>query len=365
MKTCRALFIVALATVSACGGARDAIRDRPVSAAGLFDAREFVDVLPYRRIPAIERPRFESPAKADWLQASSPVVVVAAGADPRAYPLAILLWHEVVDDVVGGTPVVVTYSPLTGVAAAFNRRIGGRTETFRVSGKLYRRSDLVMADRRTRSLWLSLTGTAVAGPAKGTGMARIPAQVASFGAFRASFPNGIVLSRETGVSRAYGLNPYAGYLSRTSPFPSFFAPRPDPRLRPMERVVGIPGAIGSGAYSVGEIERTGVLVASVGPVQRVLFWQRGMRSALDAQEVARGRDVGATGVFTPVVRGRHLDFEAIAAGFRDRQTGSTWTVLGVATGGPLKGERLVPVTSLDAFWFAWAAFHPDTTISGS
>ena len=364
MKTVRALFIVALATVSACGGVRDAIHDRPVSAAGLFDAREFVDVLPYRRIPAIERPRFESPAKADWLQASSPVVVVAAGADARAYPLAILLWHEVVDDVVGGTPVVVTYSPLTGAAAAYDRRVGGRTETFRVSGKLYR-SDLVMADRRTRSLWLSMTGTAVAGPAKGTGMVRIPAQVASFAAFRESFPNGIVLSRETGVSRAYGLNPYVGYLTRTSPFPSFFAPRPDPELPAMERVVGLADGMKTRAYRVSRLAQAGVLDDRLGEDDIVLFWHRGTRSALDTQEIARGREVGATGIFLKRAKAGPLEFEATASGFRDRQTGSTWTVLGVATGGPLKGERLVPVTYLDAFWFAWAALHPDTTVSGS
>ncbi len=364
MKVLKRLALLALVAASACGGVRDAIHSGPVAAAG-FDARELVDVLPIGRIPAVDRPRFESTDEAeDWLGSAAPVLVLSVGEDARAYPLAILLWHEIVNDVVGGRAIVATYSPLTGAAAVFDRRVGGRVERFQVSGKLYR-SDLVMADRRTRSLWPQLLGRAAAGRAKGAALAQIAAHVASLASFRESFPTGIVLSRQTGSTRAYGFNPYTGYLTRTAPFPSFFAPRPDPRLRPMERVVGVSDASGSRAYPVAALARTGVFAERTPGRDVVVFWRRGTRSALDDASVARGRYVGSTGVFVAASGGRHLDFEASGSGFRDRQTGSTWTVLGVATAGPLKGRRLQPVTSVEAFWFAWAGSHPGTTIAGS
>ena len=366
-KTVKAMprvALVALVAVSACGGVRDAIHARPLPAAG-FDARELVDVLPVGRIPAIDRPRFESAAQAEeWLGGQAPVVVLSVGQNARAYPLAILLWHEIVNDVVGGRPVVVAYSPLTGAAAAFDRRVAGRAERFDVSGKLYR-SDLVMFDERTRSLWPLLIGRAVAGRAKDARLEQIPAQVASLASFRASFPTGTVLSRQTGSARAYGFNPYRGYLSRTAPFPSFFAPRAEPRLRPMDRVVGVSDAAGSRAYPIAALRRTGVLAERTAGRDIVALWESGTRSAIDDASVARGRDVGSTGVFIPVAGRRHLDFEALGAGFRDRQTGSEWTILGVATAGPLKGRHLQPVTHTEAFWFAWAAFRPGTSIAGS
>ena len=365
MRLVRALVVILLVAVPACGGVREAIRDHPpgiFDARSVFDPRELVDVLPYGRIPAIERPRFESPAQAsEWLGDSAPVAVLTIGTDARAYPLAILLWHEVVDDVVGGTPVVVTYAPLTGTTLAFERG----EERFRVSGKLYR-SGLVMADRRTRSLWPQLLGRAVAGPAKGDVLRPVPVQVASFAAFKASFPAGSVLSRETGVVRAYGATPYAGYLARTAPFPSFFAPKLDSRLAPMTRVVGFPSICCARAYPIADLMQAGVVIEDeLAGEANVIFWHRGMRSAIDTPALARGRDVGSATAFRNSSSAGRLDFEATADGFRDRNTGSTWTVLGVATGGPLKGERLTPLLAVDAFWFAWAGFHPRTGIAGS
>jgi Protein of unknown function (DUF3179) len=87
-------------------------------------------------------------------------------------------------------------------------------------------------------------------------------------------------------------------------------------------------------------------------------------SALDAHEIKRSRAVGATAVFSPLVEGRALSFEAIPEGFRDRETGSIWNLLGHARKGALAGRRLSPIPHVDAFWFAWAAFNPSTSIYG-
>ena len=353
-------FVAIAASVAACGGIRDRLRAGPAPNPTRFDPAELIDVLPPGRVPSIDRPRFTSVTSAgEWLRDGDPVIVVRVSNDARAYPLAIMIWHEVVNDVVGGTPVVVTYSPLWNAALAFERRVPGREAllSFGVSGKLYR-SGLVLFDRGTPSLWPQGMGRAALGPLRGTVLSPVPAQVTSFAEFRAVFPNGSILSRETGVERGYGLSPYAGYDARVTPFSDFVAAVPDRRLAPMERVVGVSTSAGTRTFRYATLRRAG----AVADEDVVVLWRPGTRSALDDLLIARGRDVGSAGVFRPVARGRRLDFQATGAGFRDRETGSTWTVLGVATAGPLAGELLEPVPHLDTFWFAWASTVPTTTI---
>jgi len=356
----RAPFVGLCLVLSACGGVRDRIHALPPPASARFDARELIDVLPPGRIPAIDHPRFSSGAgAAEWLDAREPVVVVSVDADARAYPLAILVWHEVVDDTIGGVPLVVTYSPLCNAALAFDRRVGGRTESFSASGKLYR-SDLVMVDRRSKSLWTQLNGRAVAGPAKGSTLAAIPAQIASLAEFRDAYPAGSVLARPEGTLRGYGFNPYAGYDARRGPFPGFFALALDRRLPAMDRIVGVADGGEAHAFRYRALEHEGLVAGRVGGRDIVVLWRPDTRSALDTADMSKGHDVGSAGVFHPVVAGRRIDLSATADGFRDRQTGSTWNVLGVATAGTLRGERLEAVPHADAMWFAWAAFYPGT-----
>ena len=120
-------------------------------------------VIPPDAIPAIDEPRFLSLEEAsDWLSAESPVIAFERNGDVRAYPLEILTWHEIVNDVVGGEPVIVTYCPLCNSAIAFSRLVDGEERTFGVSGSL-RRSDLIMYDRETETLWQQLTGEAIVG----------------------------------------------------------------------------------------------------------------------------------------------------------------------------------------------------------
>jgi hypothetical protein len=348
--------------LAGCGGVREQIRAQGVASANRVDARELVDVLPPGRIPAIERPSFESGAQAtrDWLKSGEePVIIVAVGDDARAYPLAILVWHEVVNDTVGSAPVAVTYAPLSNTAIVFDRRVGGRTEAFAASGKLYR-SNLVMADRRTKTLWTQLDGRAVAGPSTGASLTPIPAQIASLAEFRAAYPTGGVLARPADSGRVYGFSPYAGYDSRTAPFGGFFAPALDRRLPAMERIVGVSEGGVAAAFRYRRLRSERILAGRNAGGDFVVLWQPGTRSALDSGDMSKGRDVGSAGVFRPVAGARRLDMEAAGDGFRDRQTGSTWSVLGVATGGALRGQRLEPVPHADAFWYAWAAFYPAT-----
>jgi hypothetical protein len=169
--------------------------------------------VPRDTIPAINRPRVASVAAATRELAPGEPVVVVAG---RAYPLRILLWHEVVNDVIGGRPVVVTYCPLCNTAQAFDRRVRGRTLAFGVSGVL-RGGDLVMFDRATQSWWQQFDGRALVGSLAGAKLRLLPAVTARFAAFRRHHPHGEVLSQRTGFDRPYGRTPYPRYDHPSTP----------------------------------------------------------------------------------------------------------------------------------------------------
>jgi hypothetical protein len=313
-------------------------------------------------IPAIDRPAFESVAEADrWLDGREPVIAMEMGEVVRAYPLQILIWHEIVNDVVGDLPVAVTFCPLCNTALAFEREVDGRVLDFGTTGRL-RHSDLVMYDRQTESWWQQATGEAIVGAYAGRRLRFVAAPVLSWREFRDTNPHGRVLSRNTGFSRPYGRNPYERYDSRRSPLESFFRSEPDARLAAMERVVAIDLDAGTLAVAFSLLRRQPVVNERVGALPVVIAWTPGTASALDAQQIREGRDVGSTGVFDRRVGGRVLTFESTQGGLRDRETGSHWDRAGRATSGPLAGRRLVAVPHGNHFWFAWAAFRPDARL---
>jgi len=314
-------------------------------------------------IPSIDEPRFESLSDArSWQDERAPVIALQVGSEARAYPLAVLMWHEIVNDTLGGVPVVVTFCPLCNTALVFERELAGVEYDFGTTGNL-RFSDLVMYDRQTESWWQQATGEAIVGVLTGTRLPFVPSQIVSLGGFATSQPEGIVLSRETGHSREYGRNPYVGY-DTVDQNPFLFRGVIDGRLSPMERVVTVSIAGEAVAYPYSEVAKMEVVHDEVGGTPIVVFWQAGVSSALDAPLIDEGRDIGATGVFSPLVDGRRLRFERAAVDGRivDHETRSIWNILGLATGGPLANQRLGAVGHGDHFWFAWAAFEPETRI---
>jgi hypothetical protein len=312
-------------------------------------------------IPSIDAPLFSTPADAaEWLAGNEPVIAVALAGVARAYPLQILTWHEIVNDTLGGVPVLVTFCPLCNSALVFDRRLDGEVYEFGTSG-LLRHSDLIMYDRTSESLWQQLTGEAIAGDLAGRRLKFLPAALVSFDDFRAAHPDGAVLSRETGFSRPYGQNPYVGYDTiGESPF--LFQGDLDGRLPAMERVVAVSVNGMDVAYPLSVLAEAGVIHDRQGRQELVVFHTPGTSSALGAAAIAAGTDVGATGVFDPNLAGRRLTFGRVDGRIVDDQTGSTWDVLGRATSGPLAGESLTPLVHGNHFWFAWAAFKPETII---
>ena len=313
-------------------------------------------------IPAIDDPTFEPvAAAAQWLSERDPVIVFAQAGDVRAYPLAILIWHEIVNDVVGGRPVAVTFCPLCNASIVFEREFQSQVLDFGTTGKL-RNSDLIMYDRQTETWWQQFTGEGIVGQFAGAQLNFLPSQVISFADFAAEFPDGQVLVRPA-LNRSYGANPYSGY--DTSPRPFLFSGEVDARLPATERVAGVvlPGLVK--AYPFTRVAQTGVINDAAGGLPLVVLHKVGTASALDAGAISAGRDVGSVAVFDRRHDGRTLTFIANGDGtFTDNATGSTWNILGQAVAGELSGAQLTPLLAFDHFWFAWAAFHPETELYG-
>jgi hypothetical protein len=312
-------------------------------------------------IPPVDEPKPTPQGDADeWLSDREPVLAVEVGDQVRAYPLQILVWHEIVNDTLDGRPIAVTYCPLCNSSLVFDRRVAGRTLTFGTTGNL-RRSDLVMWDRQTESWWQQLSAEAVVGELTETRLKVLPSQTLSWSDFKRIHRGGDVLSRDTGVERDYGRNPYAGYDQPDSE-PFLFDGETDGRLPPKERVVAIFAEDETVVVPFTRLVREPVVQTKAGGRPVVVFYKRGVVSPLDAPVIDGSRDVGTAAAFEPRAGGRRLSFERRAGGFVDRETGSRWDIAGRAVAGKLAGERLEPVRHDQQFWFALAAFVPDARI---
>ena len=311
-------------------------------------------------IPALSGTPVVSVAEANaYAIDREPVIAVNINGDARAYPLGILTRHEIANDVIGGVPVAVTFCPLCNSAIVFNRVLDGVTLDFGVSGVL-RNSDLVMFDRQTESWWQQFTGEAVVGELTGSFLEIVPSSIVSWADFRATYPDGQVLSRDTGFGIDYGFNPYVDYDSDESPF--LFRGEIDPRLSPIERVVAVKLNGDPIAYPFSVLEEIRLVEDTLGGQAIVVFFQPGTASALDAARIAESRDVGAVGVFVPEAAGQSLTFRVEGDDIFDNETGTRWNILGKGVEGPLAGEELELVEHGSHFWFAWARFNPDTRV---
>lgn len=313
-------------------------------------------------IPAIDNPKFVSVEEADeWIGPQEPVALFRVGDDARAYPLQILIWHEIVNDTVGDVPVTITFCPLCNTVIAFDRRLDGRVLDFGTTGRL-RFSNLVMYDRQTESWWQQATGDTIAGELVGRRLKFLPAQLISWEDFKTTYPEGQALSRETGFNRSYGQNPYAGYDSiNSSPF-LYRGPETPGELPAMARVITVELGDEAAAYPYDVLQEMPAVNDAVDGEPIVVFWSPGTNSALDVGAIASGRDVGTANTFSRQLDGQTLTFRAEGDKITDEQTGSEWNILGQAVKGELAGSQLEPVVNVNHFWFSWAAFRPETRI---
>ncbi len=262
---------------------------------------EFREILsggpPKDGIPAIWEPSFIAVGQETRLDDREPVMTVEiAGTEPRAYPIRYLMWHEIVNDVVGGQPIAVTFCPLCNSGIVFDRRVKGELRSFGVSGKL-RHSDMVMYDRETESWWQQAIGKGIVGQHMGDRLEQIPAWMEGWAEFRARNPQGLVMD-EPEWRRSYGQNPYVRYDSSPRPF-LYNGELPPHGIEPLARVVAVEGRAWplERLRAAGEIREAGL----------VIRWNEGQASALDSSRIGEGREVGTVRVRDAA--GRNVAFD--------------------------------------------------------
>jgi hypothetical protein len=313
-------------------------------------------------IPAIDAPKYVTVSEAnEWIKPVEPVIAIQVGDDARAFPIQILIWHEIVNAEVGGTPLAVTFCPLCNTAIAYERTLGAQTLDFGTTGRL-RFSNLVMYDRETESWWQQATGAAIVGSMTGAQLRARPASMISWADFKAAHPDGHVLSRDTGYSRSYGRNPYPGYDDiHSSPF-LYQGPALPGTLPAMARILVVLVGDQAVAYPFSALASRHVINDRVGGEEVVVIWSPGTASPLDQERLAQGQDIGSASAFSRVVDGQRLTFGYENGRVTDRETGSVWGITGRATTGALASKSLTLLDGVNSFWFNWIAFRPDTRV---
>lgn len=295
-------------------------------------------------IKPIYRPRYGGQDSLPWLRDGDLVIGYATRRGAYAFPLKILNFRELVNDVIDGQPILISYCPLCGSGVVYSRRLEGRTLLFGNTSALYQ-SDLVMFDHQTGSYWFQVQGEALVGKLTGKRLPPLPATTLPWGEWKQLHPETRLLAADgsTAFGSQYASDPFAGYAQQVDrggfAFP-VSKNKLDSRLRASEVVIAVEVGSHAKAYPLQRIG-DGAVNDAVGSVPVVLF--------------SRG---GTGSIFRASVSGRRLFFDLPGGAFVDRQTRSTWNQAGRAVAGPLKGSSLQPLPSRRAFWFSIAIASP-------
>lgn len=296
-------------------------------------------------IPSIDNPKFTNIQDSQFVSDSDVVIGLEINGDARAYPLFILVWHEIVNDSVGGVPVSITYCPLCYTNQVFERTLNGTETEFGTSGKLYN-SNLVMYDRLTDSYWSQALGLAITGELTGHKLKTVPFDVISWGDWKKLHPNTTVLNTDTGHLRSYATDPYGDYYTESRVI--FPVEHNDDRMHPKEIILGFENDGVYKAYKQSDVESSKVINGKIGKNNLLLI------SLFDGNSRAFDRTIG----------GNTLDFAYSDGKIIDTKTQSEWNYDGLAISGPLTGSQLQRETMSPGFWFEWIAFHPETLVYG-
>ena len=294
-------------------------------------------------IPSIDNPKFAPVSESQFVPDTTFVIGLDINGEKRAYPLFIMVWHEIVNDSVGGVPVAVTYCPLCFTNQVFERVIDGKEVEFGTSGKLYN-SNLVMYDRLTDSYWSQALGVAITGELTGYELKRIPFDVISWADWKTLHPDTLVLTTETGHIRSYGVDPYGDYY--TDPRILFPVEHEDDRMHPKELILGFHESDVYKAYKQDDVESAIVIndIFNNKPMMLVSLFS------------------GDSRAFDRTVNDKVLTFDFVDNVIIDLESKSKWNYDGVATSGSMEGIQLVRLPFNPGFWFEWVAFHPDTEV---
>ena len=308
-------------------------------------------------IPSLGSPAFLPMNEATMgLEPDDPVFAVPFPDEVRIYPQRIMVWHEVVNEIVKGVPYCITYSPVSGSLAVYAARAGTQNLILDAEGRLFN-SNTILIDRNTGSLWSQMLGMAFEGPLTGTGLRLLPCYWTTWRHARDFFPNARVMATPRGNWRNYNRDPYGSYLTPGSYYDDERILYPmthvDSRMEAKARVIGL------------EIDKN-LLAISIAYVRqaKVVNFYSGLTPLLAVYDSR----LDVVRIFDRTVwEGREPALFAYRDNsIRDIQTRSAWSMDGKCLDGNLQGASLEQKFGVYAFWFAWAAFHPETdTVPGN
>ncbi len=306
----------------------------------------------YGQIPSINEVRYLSVSDASMtMQDNEPIFIVFFPTGPRMYPQRILVWHEVINKVIDGEPYCITYAPITGSLAVYHAKIEGLSLVFDNEGSLYNNNS-VLVDRNTGSKWLQILGMAFEGPLFGKGMPHVPAWWTTWGFAKKIYPDAKVMSIPLNTDKPYGRDPYGSYLRPGTYYDDERILYPltvyDRRMHSKKRILGIEKDTFMLAVDIEAVKEKGAINFFMGPTPMV---------------AVHDKRVDVVRVFDRTVWDDPLLFVVDDTNeLRDVDTETLWSYDGVALEGNLKGARLVEILGINAFWFAWAAFNPETLV---
>ncbi|PWJ41870.1 DUF3179 domain-containing (seleno)protein [Sediminitomix flava] len=295
------------------------------------------------------------------------VVVVSYGGQTKAYPYSALLYHQVINDRLGGIPILVSYCPISDALTVFQRNTNGdryeRELDFKVSGML-RRGNTVLYDKQTETWWQQYTGKALTGDLIGTELKQIPSEVMSLKDFFKLYDWGMLMTEhELDPLLAYGQTPYYKYDDLYKVKPLLYDGPIDGRLMAMQRVLCIKIFDGHFLLPQEEVRKQGVLNLEPKDKFITIFYKEGVKSMLDEQVIAEGAEVGSFNVFSSFHDGQHLTFVKAEKGhFMDQETQSIWNFRGQCVKGDLHGQQLKKMEFKSSFAFAPLAFYPNCEV---
>ena len=295
-------------------------------------------------IPALQNPSVIRARDASYLRDDDRVFGVYIDGVARAYPHRILDWHEMANDVVGETPITLSYCTLCGSGILYDGRVDKQQYTFGSSGLLYR-SNKLMYDNQTRSLWSNLTGEPVSGPLAQSGikLRMLPVVVTTWEAWEKRHPDTEVLDPDTGYERDYRESPYEDYFqSDETMFPVWLE---SDRLPQKDWVFALIVNGKPKAYPLDALKREGLVHDRVGGTELILVVEKNT-GAVRAFESGGRR-------FT---RSR-ADDELVEEGSAGR-----WRVSEEFLVDESGEHRLARLAGHHAFWFGWYAFFPSTDL---
>ncbi|WP_178139322.1 DUF3179 domain-containing protein [Desulfovibrio litoralis] len=311
----------------------------------------FKTQLPPDQTPPITNPSFIPVIEAELgIEDDESVLVLELTTPPRIYPIRILLWHEILYDMIKlengqeDIPIFITYSPLTATAVAYLAKIDEEILWLRSSGSLLH-GNTVFVDQKTDSLWSQLLGVCFKGIYEGQNLTRLPLNRTSWKAAAAKYPNALVLSRNTGFQKSYGKDPYQSFY-KSNALPSGINSTEQDKIMPLKQLVlGIILDQTPLAVDTNAVKKENVINFTIGINNLVAFYNeefdtiRIYNSQLDPNDPP-------------------LDFRFDGEYFRDNKTNSQWNAEGLTIRGRLKNTQLKPILTISTMWYAWFAFHP-------